>query len=190
MMDILYSNEDFTDGNGYMPEQTLLAEEFTHLRSLWASVLFLGLMDYQYGLKRQVALPTDPVVVQGISSGARRRRRERILDWERHFTTSRAWLHSSNETVGSFLWICSVLDVEPKRVRDAAHDPKTFDRMKNYRQDAPATDNEEENDDEAEAAVGHVEHHVGVPTRGEGQGEWEGGAPPDEGRGDGMGEFE
>jgi hypothetical protein len=153
------------------------------LRALWSAVLSLALMDYQYGLRRQVVPPADPYRLPGITAGARLRRRERILDWERNFTMSRAWLHGKLETVGSFIWVCDVLDVDHCRVRKIADDPALFERMKRR---VTEETNRSEVDDEEVVVVGYVEHHVGVPAGGQGYGERPGDAAPDEGGEDSM----
>ncbi len=46
--------------------------------------------------------------------------------------TAQHWFHSENDGIGSFLWICEMLDLEPRFVRTLVHSgpgPQVVPRM-------------------------------------------------------------
>jgi hypothetical protein len=107
-------------------------EGMESLQALWAAVLQIAVMDYQYGLRRELQPPDDPTEMRGLSAGALLRRRERILDWARQYVTARAWLNSPLNREGSFVWICEVLDWDPVRTLKRIKDPALFDQIKHH----------------------------------------------------------
>lgn len=87
---------------GHHQGEARLAQEFNTCRQLWAEVLRVAVADargegYMPNGTRQVAAAIRTVT------------RDR----------AREWLTSDEQQVGSFLWICSLLELEPSAVRKA-----------------------------------------------------------------------
>lgn len=88
---------------GHHQAATVLPDEVRGCVSLWAEVLRLAVDDARGG----GCMPTGVTAV------------ERPVLRTRMRAQARAWLTNDDQEVGTFLWICSLLDLEPVAVRAA-----------------------------------------------------------------------
>lgn len=79
-------------------------------KALWASVLLMTIRDVRKHLKRtrSVEIPSGIAVIGETGESIR-------------------WLIDDSPRVGGFLWVCSVLEYDPKWVRDHIRRPRMAD---------------------------------------------------------------